>query len=201
MREARLLGIDVDGVCAGFSEKFVELANRRFGTKYTALGQHDWNFKPWFTGEQVDEVWEKDIKPTKNFWLTLKPLEGTSKLNHLAGLHDANYPSKIEPIFITSRVPTAGMSARAQTCTWLRNWFYIGYPNVIVVEHPSQKVPLVKALELECFIDDKRETIEAMNRAGLRSYAKLAPYNCQTSFPEGVIPVETLDEFLEKEMA
>src|SRR5712664_1120012 len=111
------LGIDVDGVIASFSARFVELANKRFDTSFTELDQVDWDFKPWFTTAQVDEVWDRDIKPMKNFWMTLRPLPGTD------GLLRAS--RRAELFFITSRVPTAGMTAREQTCKWLRENFYI----------------------------------------------------------------------------
>lgn len=186
------LGIDVDGVIANFSGKFVEFGNRRYGTNYTELDQTDWDFKPWFTSQQVDEVWEKDIKPEKNFWLTLKTLPGTK------ALEEAH--RRAELFFITSRVPTTGMSAREQTCWWLRNHFGITYPTVIVVDNPSQKIPIIKALEIVAFIDDKGSTIRQVHNAGVLSYAKLSPYNCAEPFPESVVPVETLDEMLKKEL-
>ncbi len=186
------LGIDVDGVIASFSARFVGLANKRFGTQFTELDQHDWDFKPWFTSEQVSEVWDRDIKPMKNFWMTLRPMPGTNLLQTAA--------RKAELFFITSRVPTAGLTAREQTCKWLREHFYITFPTVIVVDQPSQKIPIVKALGLENFIDDKGSTIRQMHEAGLKSYAKLSPYNSAEPFPEGVVPVLTLNEYLELEL-
>jgi 5'(3')-deoxyribonucleotidase len=186
------LGWTFDGVIANFSGKFVELANRRFGTDFIELDQTDWDFKPWFSKAQVDEVWALDINKEKNFWLTLKPLPGTSELKSAV--------DRAELFFITSRTTTAGMSPREQTCWWLRNHFYITYPNVIVVENPSQKIPILKALEVPCMIDDKGSTIRQVHNAGLRSYAKLSPYNCAEPFEAGIVPVETLNQFLEAEL-
>lgn len=127
-----------------------------------------------------------------NFWLTLKPLPGTSGLAHL--------PKNVEPVFITARVPTAGMSPREQTCTWLRQNFYITFPFVLVVDNPTEKIPLMKNLGLDNFIDDKTSTIKQLHNAGFRTYAKLTPYNSAESFPENVIPVESLDEYLALEL-
>lgn len=192
-----------DGVVANFSGKFVELGNKRYGTAFTELDQQDWDFKPWFTKQQVDEVWDLDIKPTKNFWLTLRPLEGTNLLNQIGF---ADRPDKFfnghqaEAIFITARVPTVGMTIRQQTCTWLRNHFLITFPNVIVVDQPAEKIPLCKNLGIDSFIDDKPSTIRELHKAGFKTYAKLSPYNCREPFPEGVVAVETLDEFLEEEL-
>lgn len=186
------LGIDVDGVCADFSSKFVELANKRYGTNHSTLDQHNWEFEPWFTKAQVGHVWDQDIKPSPNFWQSLRPLPGTDKLKRL--------PKDVEPIFITSRIPTSGHSVQNQTAAWLRQNFYISYPYVIVVSDPKEKLPLIKNLGLDNFIDDKDTTILELNAGGIRTYAKLAPYNSSKPFPEGVIPVETLDEYLEKEL-
>lgn len=197
------LGLDCDGVIFDFSSKFLELANARFGTDFIVLDQHDWDFKPWFSKWQIDEVWEKDIKPSKNFWMTLKPLPGTTLLHSITSANTQetlwNF-KKAELFFITSRVPTAGMSCREQTCWALRNHFGITYPTVIVVDNPSQKIPVVKALELDCFIDDRFKTVEELSAAGIKTYLKLCPYNCANSLPEGVLPVETLDSFLEQEL-
>lgn len=144
-----------------------------------------------FTKAQYDEIWG-ELRATENFWQSLKPLPGTSGLRFL--------PKHIEPVFVTARLSTAGQSVHNQTCAWLRNWFYITFPFVIVVEQPSEKIPLCKNLGLENFIDDKRSTILQMHDAGLRSYAKLTPSNSAEPFPEGIVPVETLDEFLKMEV-
>lgn len=185
------LGIDCDGVIFDFSGRFVRIANELFATSYTALDQHDWNFKPWFTDAQIDLVWNV-IKDIENFWQTLDLLPGVQGLKSL--------PKDIEPVFITSRVPAKGGSVHDQTCAAICSNFYIPYPMVITVTNPSKKIPIVKALELDNFIDDKTSTILQMHNAGLRSYAKLAPYNSAEPFPEGVVPVETLNAYLEVEL-
>src|SRR5579862_882738 len=162
------LGIDLDGVCCDFSSKFVQLGNQRYGTNHTVLDQRDWDFRPWFTSQQVDEIWAKDIRPCKNFWLTLRPLEGTGALQHVPSGDRpgtlSNFRSA-ELFFITSRVETAGMTAREQSCWWLRNHFGITYPTVIVVEHSGNKVAIARALELEAFVDDKVSTVKQMHEA------------------------------------
>ena len=185
------LGIDCDGVVFDFSGRFVQIANELFKTKFSVLDQHDWNFKPWFTEEQVELAWGV-IRNTKNFWQSLRTLPGTDRLHSL--------PKDVQPIFITSRVPTMGNTAHDQTCAAIRSNFYITHPLVLVVENPSAKIPLCKALDLDNFIDDKPSTIKQMFSAGLRTYAKLTPYNSASPYPEGVVPVETLDEYLEAEL-
>ena len=185
------LGIDCDGVVFDFVGAFYKIANPMFGTNHKGP-QLTWDFEDKYSPAQVDQVWDA-IRNTEDFWRSLRPMPGTGLLTKAS--------KKVECFFITSRVPTAGRSVHDQSCSALRDWFYISYPTVIVVDKPSQKIPLVKALEIDNFIDDKRSTIEQMHASGLRSYAKLAPYNSAKPFPEGIIPVETLDEYLEKEMA
>lgn len=184
------LGVDCDGVVCDFVQAFYRTANPMFGTDFGGP-QRTWDFEDEFSKEQVDAVWER-IKRTRDFWQTLNPMPGVSGLRNL--------PKFVEPVFITSRIPTLGHSVHDQTAHWLRQNFYITYPMVIVVDSPAEKVPLCKNLNISSFIDDKRSTIEQMHAAGLRSYAKLAPYNSAKPFPEGVIPVETLDEYLEAEV-
>lgn len=184
----RRIGVDLDGVAADFVEAFFRISNPMFGTAYTI--QEDWDFTQ-YTKDQLDMVWT-EIKGTKNFWQTLRPEVGTNSLR---------YPVKNrELVFITSRVPTLGHSAREQSCQWLRREFGITHPFVIVADKVDQKPAIVKALGIESFIDDKRSTIEEMNQLGIRSYARLQPYNCKQPFPEGVFPAESLDEFIEQEL-
>ena len=182
------LGIDCDGVIFDFVGGFFKISNRLFGTNHDV--QLQWDFDDKYTKEQVDRVWQ-EIRASKNWWTALRPLEGTGKLRDI--------PKGFEPVFITSRVPSVGHSVREQTCSALRNWFYITYPFVIVVDNPSEKIPLCKNLGIDVFIDDKRSTVLQMHNAGIKSYVRLQPYNCQESYPEGVEPVETLDEFIQKE--
>ena len=182
------LGIDLDGVCADFVGAFFKISNPMFGTDYTI--QTDWDFTQ-YTKEQVSAVWEI-IKRTKDFWQTLRPLEGTGLL--------ASRPKNVEYVFITSRIPTLGHGVREQSCQWLRDAFHITFPFVIVADTPEQKIPLVKALGIQVFVDDKVSTVHEMHEAGLKSYVRLQAYNCQKPFPESVVPVENLNEFLEAEL-
>lgn len=183
------IGLDLDGCVSDFVEAFFKISNRMFGTDYSI--QTQWDFDDKYSKAQTAMIWD-EIKRTPDFWQTLRPEQGTSRLR---------YPIKnMELVFVTSRIPTLGHTAREQSCAWLREHFHITHPFVIVVDHPSQKTAIVKALNMVSFIDDKRSTIEEMHQLGLRSYARLQPYNCKTPFPEGVRPVEDLNEYLEEEL-
>lgn len=184
------LGIDCDGVVCDFVQAFYRTANPMFGTDFGGP-QRTWDFEDEFSKEQVDAVWDR-IKRTRDFWQTLRPMEGIRGLRNL--------PKNVEPVFITSRIPTLGHSVHDQSCHWLRQNLYITYPMVIVVEHPAEKIPLCKNLGIESFIDDRRETIILFYEAGIRSYCKLAPYNSAKPYPEGVRIVESVDEYLKEEL-
>lgn len=169
---------------------FYEVANPMFGTSHSGP-QLTWDFEDEYSPEQVEKVWD-EIRATKNFWMGLKPMPATKSLQYVH--------NRADYFFITSRIDTKGMRAKEQACWALRNWFGITYPTVIVVDEPGQKARIAQALELDSFIDDKRATIIDMHEAGIKSYAHLAPYNSSSPFPEGVIPVESLDEYLEAEL-
>src|SRR5262245_48533031 len=130
------LGIDVDGVVADFVSGFYKLGNKMCGTGHV-LPPTTWDFEDKFTKEQYKAIWA-ELRTTPNFWESLRPLPGTGKLKSL--------PKDVQPIFVTQRLTTAGKSPYAQTCAFLRNWFYISYPCVLVVENAADKVAICKSL-------------------------------------------------------
>lgn len=181
------LGIDLDGVVVDFVNGFFAISNKMFNTDYKE--QTNWDFEQ-YSREQVDAVW-KEIKATRNFWRGLQPEKGTISLAYMP-------PKGIEYVFITSRIPTKGDSPRVQSCNWLNAYFMIEHPFVIVVDNPSEKIPLCRNLGIEVFIDDKPSTVLQMHNAGIRTYLRLQPYNRQI-YPAGVIQVENLDSFIQME--
>lgn len=166
MRNLRI-GFDIDGVLADFSGRFVEIANTMFGTSYKASEQPNWDYEQ-FSKEQVDKVWEV-IRTTNNFWENLYSIEPDKTLGAVEVSHT--------PIFITSRVPVAGDSIESQTQTWLLERKFVTFPTVLVVPHYSKKLPLMQALELDSYIDDKPETVEQLQAVGLNCYIFDQPYN------------------------
>lgn len=170
MRNLRI-GFDIDGVLADFSGAFVGIANRMFGTNYSASEQANWDYEQ-FSKEQVDKVWD-EIRATNNFWQELAPLEPQVALRKVSEDHTV--------IFITSRVPVAGASIETQTQRWLCWQKFITFPTVLVVPHYSLKLPLMQALKLDSFIDDKAETVEQLRAVGLNCYIYDQPYNRQVT--------------------
>lgn len=186
MGERIKVGIDVDGVLADFITAFMVEANALFNIPVVSMFT-DWNYGgTGITEAQADAVWEK-LKNTSNWWLRevdmLPETDGLSELDKKALCY-----------FITSRGPTVGDPVEKQTAQWLRANFGLFTPTVIVMDLPSQKVPLAKALTLDYFIDDKPSTCKQMANAGLKSYVKDALYNKDVNLPR----VATFNDFVEE---
>lgn len=107
----------------------------------------------------MTQAWEVILK-TNQFWLNLYGLAGVSRLS-MAALDDAT------KYFITNRPDTAGDPAEIQTAKWLNLCLCVDYPTVIVAE---RKGPIIAALDLDYYIDDKPEN--CMDAAGYRPQCK-----------------------------
>lgn len=181
-----VVGLDVDGVLAAFSPRFIEMANKRFGFRFKPEDQTGWAHQSLgLSDEQADKVW-REIERTPNWWLGLEQIPGT---HALSDCHCRIY-------FITSRTLCAGLPIEDQTANWIRRHFFITNPTVIVSSH---KGPLCAALNIEYFLDDRPE-----NCINVRAYSPFtkvflqdAPYNKQ--FSQGSIErVSSVNEFLER---
>jgi len=161
------IGFDCDGVLCDFSGRFVQMANQMFGTNCRASDQATWDYEQ-FSKAQVDKVWA-EIRTTRDFWAKLDAIEPDVTLDDVEALHT--------PIFITSRVPVAGDSIEMQTQSWLLEKKFVTFPTVLVVPHYSLKLPLMQALKLDSYIDDKAETVEQLQAVGLNCYIYDQPYN------------------------
>ena len=160
-----------------------------FGTSYHAQDQATWEYEQ-FSKAQVDKVWET-IHTTKNFWSTLAPIEPSVLLDDVEDLHT--------PIFITSRVPVAGiLSVEQQTQGWLNMIKFVTWPTVLVVPHWSQKRALIEALRLDAYIDDKPDTVRHLLDAGLNCYIYDQPYNRHVEAPRVKSIVDYINDVEEK---
>ncbi len=178
------LGIDCDGVLCNFSKRYAEYAKKFCGLDVDISQQREWSFESIGVPPEMDDrIWE-EIKNTENFWRRLEPLSGAwtlfwSQRNH-------------ELFFITSRVPTKGMSVVAQTAGWLQYYHNIEFPTVLVADQPSKKIPLALNLGIDAFVDDKPSTVKSMRNAGILAYILDQPYNQDVEDPR----VKSVDEFL-----
>jgi uncharacterized HAD superfamily protein len=173
MRNLRI-GFDIDGVLADFVGSFLEVSNKLFGQNVQTSQWTSWDAKELFTDTQMDQVWE-EIRTTRNFWQTLQPSEPEARLYHANANHTL--------FFITSRVPGAGLTVEEQTQEWLDRYKLIRYPTVLVVPHYSLKLPLMQALKLDSFIDDKVETVEMLRAVDINCYIYDQPYNQKVEAP------------------
>ena len=185
------IGIDLDGVCADFIARFRQLCFDTLGKPTPDVGPNtDWYCTNWgLTMGEIDAIFKR-IKGTKNFWENLGKCKGTENLRD--AIHD------YQIYFITNRIPTLGRSVEEQSFNWLRHNYEIEYPQVIVTR---AKAPIVKALELFAFIDDRPENCKEVQEGAPTckhsTYLRDQPYNrenCGCVF----IRVPTLDTFLER---
>lgn len=141
-----------------------------------------------YTQEQEKQVW-KQVWSDSSFWQSLdeEPYgsEAVNKLDKLAfSGHDI--------YFITNR---SGVRAKLQTERWLEARGMYN-PTVLVT---GDKIPVVRALKLDAYIDDKPETlIELGKDVILRTYAKLTSYNAKLR-PWSVFPVQHVYQMIDEE--
>lgn len=151
------LAIDIDGILADFNEghrKQLKQLNDGVDLIKTWPPQiWEWDIEAYGT-KFISNVWANHIAPSKSFWKSLQPLDGTldavKQLNRLSK-HHAIY-------FITNRM---GINCKQQTETWLYG-VGMNYPTVIIA---GDKVPVLKALKINFFIDDKLETMNELMAA------------------------------------
>lgn len=190
------LAIDIDGVLANFTDAYAACVTRRTGIVFPKMSDEwptswYWDRDAGVTREQEEETWKKDIIQTRNFWQKLEPHEGAKPalkyLNQMASRGDQLY-------FITHRM---GDSVKLQTERWLYN-HGINYPTVIVT---GQKLPFLRALGVNFFIDDKPSTVIEVGEAAMAEkwenfnlFLFDRPYNRNGAYPNNVQRARTVLE-------
>lgn len=172
------LGVDLDGVLVDFTSPVAALASEMFGLEVSGHATH-WNWMRDFgvVEEKETTLWQW-IADNPEWWGTLPALPYARMA--LAYLRE----SGADVYFITSR-PGAGTKSVAEN--WLR---FHGYPDPTVLI-ASHKAPIVSALAIEAFIDDKPETcVDVATTTAAAVYMPDRPWN-QGEF-EGVTRVDTI---------
>jgi hypothetical protein len=151
--------LDIDGVLMNFTASYAAALAKVHGSDLLPNGwQVDPEFPPkwsWeshygYTPAEEREVWQEHILKSNNFWLKLKPLpHARETLSVLNGLSKAG---EIDLFFISHRM---GLKAKYQTTMSLYE-NGIDFPCILFAE---DKVPLLRALKANFFIDDKPETL------------------------------------------
>jgi uncharacterized HAD superfamily protein len=161
------IGIDIDGVLANFNSAYIRLLGR-IGGKYvdTSYQPTQWSYETdlGFDGETVHMAWEEIKKG--GFWYSLDPLADVLDLPDICEDHDV--------YFITQR---PGKYAKLESEDWLREHYGVDVPTVLITE--SGKGPIVKALDLDLFIDDRDKNILDVRRESPRTHCFIVdrPYN------------------------
>lgn len=177
-----------DGCLCNFTDRYARLLSNETGIQFPKASSEwppvwYWERDLGVTQEQERTVWERDILARgTNFWLKLKPIEGAGgvirRLNELTRVGNGVY-------FLTNRM---GDKAKLQTERWL---FERGmdYPTVLL---SGDKVPLIKALGIEFFIDDKPDTVQDVHEhcPGVKVFIKDMPYNRMVQVGKRVQSVE-----------
>lgn len=151
------LGIDIDGCLADFVGGYMKLVVEMTGKdKFPAQRTYpefptswNWDREAGYTQTEVVLAWDK-IKTSYNFWRELPEIPtARSSLAILSALEGV-YGHTV--YFLTNRM---GYRAKAQTESWLyRHGF--DRPTVLLVE---DKAPVINALKIDAFIDDRPDTI------------------------------------------
>lgn len=182
------VGFDVDGVLANWATPFSQIGNKLYGRPVvTEDNMDDWDWSKWWgTQDEVDGTWSDLIHNHPGFWLNeIRPLPIIWP--------DQDFFNDMELYAITARVETAlGTSVQNQTARWLQRHF-AGQWCVIPA---YEKIPVIKALKLDYFIDDKGSTIERLYETKLDNrgfYLLNRKHNVGTG---KVRRVNTVEEYL-----
>jgi hypothetical protein len=152
------IAVDVDGVLAQFTAGFARVANAiepgTFPPDYDALiHQTDWNFEDIGVPEAlVNKTWDTIRDKVENFWLGLPTFQ-----KEVHELHQflESAPNDLEVFFVTSRVPSQGLTVLAQTQKWLRRYKLLRLGSSVIVKPRGVKKSVIyEALNISCSVDD-----------------------------------------------
>ncbi len=188
--------VDVDGVLANFTDAYAAALSRRTGIVFPKASSEwptswYWDRDMGVSKEDEQETWRKDIIQSRTFWQRLEPTPNAKptikKLNTMAQRGDQVY-------FLTHRM---GELVKLQTERWLYNQG-MNYPSVIVT---GEKVPFLRALKANFFIDDKPDTIldvakvaESEKWDNFQLFLFDSPYNRVQNYPPNVRRVTSVLE-------
>lgn len=183
------IGIDIDDVLVDFISAFRLEAERVLGRSFPETAT-DWSFSNWnITTEERERVWKSVISTPFWFFVNCQPFSDVrTGLQELVVDH--------ELYFITSRPDTAGATAQEQSELFLQKKMGILFPTVLVVR---EKGPIVAALGLDVFIDDKIENLVSISMySNALCYVRTIAHNIERRIWSKWIRVNSFTEFVEK---
>lgn len=187
-KDARVVGLDVDGVLAQFNEAFklvqIETSGRDlFPPNWSDEQISCWNWPTdqyGYSKEEYKAAWEV-VWASTNFWNKLWPYAGVADfLRQVRGLSDNIY-------YITQR---RGVVVKAQTENWLRRYGAGDNPTVLI---SADKPTCCQAVRITHYLDDKDENFDDMPPA-TSCYMMARGWNHERS---DVPRIKRLEEFLE----
>ena len=196
------LGFDLDGVLAHFAiafhQRLVDAHGDRCPKDYDPSQPPCWEWPRHFgyTQEEERACWD-EVWDSRTFWQHLEVMPGEERTIHQLNalhVHDGH-----EIHFITHR---RGRAVQYQSAWFLTNAGF-RHPSVIIA---GDKYPIINALKLDAYIDDRIETVNELVRAreagalngDPRLYLRHALYNQEHRHP-GLIVVNNVWEMLTKE--
>lgn len=165
------LAFDVDGCIADFSnaykKRLIKVTEKDLFTTDWTPTCWDWDKAAGYTSDEIEATWDSITKDPL-FWEKLKPIAGAVETMSRVGML-----SKTCPVyFLTNRM---GVKCKQGTEKFLYD-LGVSYPTVIIT---ADKLPVLKAIRANFFVDDKLETMNQV-QAGLRAehlYLIDTPYN------------------------
>lgn len=178
------VGIDLDGVVCNFMEGFLKISRKLFHKPSKGWVQRYWDVEV-LSKEEMDRMW-RHIKHTRNFWMSLEKLENTNAL--------MRRQKEMNLFFLTTRVPSDGLSVMEQSMEWLARQYCIPGAYVAVTNEKGKEC---KALNIEYFIDDKPENCLDIvkNSSRTKVFLQDATYN-RTFTHSKVERVANLNEYI-----
>lgn len=193
-------GFDLDGCLASFNTAFHALLCARHGDRfpkdYDPKNPPVWEWPRYFgyTQQEEDACWQ-EAWDGRTFWQHLDVIPGEERTIPMLNALQCQDGHEIH--FITNR---RGKAAQYQSGWFLTNAGF-RHPSVIIAR---DKYPIVKALQLDAYIDDKIETANDLAEAAekqfipTRIYLRHTLHNRENRHP-GLIVVNSVWEMLEKE--
>ena len=143
------IGLDIDGVIGNFTDSARKLLKEMYGKPDDSAVQTTWSFSSLGISSDEERAFWQKLDTIPNWWLQLKPIPGTSRLWDICNRHRV--------VFITNRKDGSGWPIEVQSQEWLCENFHLFRPNVLISDN---KGPLMDALKLDYYIDDRPKNVE-----------------------------------------
>lgn len=154
------LGLDLDGVIFDFNSHFVNLARGQYPGLSCPDVSNEWPTKWDYLDEyleswQLRALWRHICHYSPDFWYTCP------RYSHSQALIEIAHQRADQLYFITSR---QGPDVQWQTVNALKDVAPHDehYGGVIPTPNAEAKIPIINALKLTHYVDDKKETCQAV---------------------------------------